>query len=155
MPQEFLNNLRVYAQRLNQSQERMPKSAPVSLTFRKLLGAGADGKSSSHQLARCLRATQEFGMLQRPLDSIQFKRKTKTSFQSCATNHRPQHPLNTDLAKKLRECLEYIVLHELVHVVEPTHDARFIALMDQLMPQWRERRRQLNRMPLSHDSWTY
>jgi hypothetical protein len=80
MPQEFLNNLRVYAQRLNQSRERMPESAPVSLTFRKLLGAGADGKSSSHQLARCLRATQEFGMLQRPLDSIQFKRKTKTSF---------------------------------------------------------------------------
>jgi predicted metal-dependent hydrolase len=44
---------------------------------------------------------------------------------------------------------------KMVHVVEPTHNARFIALMDQLMPQWRERRRQLNRMPLSHDSWTY
>jgi predicted metal-dependent hydrolase len=63
--------------------------------------------------------------------------------------------LNTDLAKKPRECLEYIVVHEMVHVLEPTHNARFIALMDRLMPQWRVRRQELNRTPLSHEKWTY
>ena len=43
--------------------------------------------------------------------------------------------LNTDLAKKPRECLEYIVVHEMVHLLEPTHNARFVALMDRFMPK--------------------
>jgi predicted metal-dependent hydrolase len=59
------------------------------------------------------------------------------------------------VAKKPRECLEYIVVHEMVHVLKPTHNARFIALMDRLMPQWRVRRQELNRTPLSHEKWTY
>lgn len=56
--------------------------------------------------------------------------------------------LNTELAKKPPECLEYVLLHELVHLREPTHSARFIALMDRLMPRWRDRRAMLNRLPL-------
>jgi hypothetical protein len=44
-------------------------------------------------------------------------------------------------SRKLRECLEYVVVHELADLLEPTHNARFIALMDQLMPEWRFRRR--------------
>lgn len=63
--------------------------------------------------------------------------------------------LNTDLAKKPRECLEYIVVHEMMHVLEPTHNARFVALMDRLMPQWRVCREQLNQLPVRHEEWTY
>lgn len=44
--------------------------------------------------------------------------------------------LNTDLAKKPRLCLEYVLVHELVHLLEPTHNARFVELMDRFMPNW-------------------
>jgi predicted metal-dependent hydrolase len=53
--------------------------------------------------------------------------------------------LSADLARKPPECLEYVVVHELVHLLEPTHNARFAALMDRFMPQWRSQRRVLNR----------
>jgi predicted metal-dependent hydrolase len=63
--------------------------------------------------------------------------------------------VNTELAKKPRECLEYIVVHEMTHVLEATHNARFVTLMDQYLPQWRFYRDQLNRLPVSHADWTY
>jgi predicted metal-dependent hydrolase len=63
--------------------------------------------------------------------------------------------LNTDLAKKPRECLEYIVVHEMLHLLEPTHNARFIALLDQFMPTWQHYRETLNRLPLRHEQWHY
>ena len=63
--------------------------------------------------------------------------------------------LNTDLAKKPQECLEYIVAHEMVHLLEPTHNDRFVALMDRYMPQWQERRQLLNRLPVRHEDWEY
>lgn len=63
--------------------------------------------------------------------------------------------LNTELAKKPRECLEYIVLHELAHLREPNHGPRFIALMDRHMPQWRDTRNLLNRLPARHERWSY
>jgi len=63
--------------------------------------------------------------------------------------------LNTDLAKKPRECLEYILVHEMVHLLEPTHSARFVALMDQFLPGWELRRDQLNRLPVRHADWVY
>jgi hypothetical protein len=63
--------------------------------------------------------------------------------------------LNTELAKKPKECLEYIVVHEMAHVLEPTHNARFIALMDGFIPNWRLRRDQLNRLPVRHEEWGY
>lgn len=83
-----------------------------------------------------------------------FVQKMKTKWGSCnpATG---SIRVNTDLAKKPRECLEYIVVHEMVHVLEPTHNARFIALMDRLMPQWRACREQLNRLPVRHEEWAY
>ena len=62
---------------------------------------------------------------------------------------------NTELARKPRECLEYIAVHEMAHLLEPTHNARFIALMDRIMPNWQLRRRQLNQLPVPHDEWTY
>jgi predicted metal-dependent hydrolase len=73
-----------------------------------------------------------------------------------SSNHRARTiRLNTELAKKPRECLEYIVVHEMTHVLEPTHNARFVALMDQCMPQWQFYRDQLNRLPVSHEDWAY
>jgi predicted metal-dependent hydrolase len=83
-----------------------------------------------------------------------FVQRMKTKWGSC--NHRAGTiRLNTDLAKKPRECLEYIVVHELVHLLEPTHNSRFVALMDQFMPKWQSTRQVLNRLPVRHESWSY
>jgi predicted metal-dependent hydrolase len=83
-----------------------------------------------------------------------FVQHMKTRWGSCNGSSRSIR-LNTDLAKKPRECLEYIVVHEMVHLLEPTHNANFVALMDRFMPQWRLRRGQLNELPVRHESWTY
>ncbi len=58
--------------------------------------------------------------------------------------------LNLQLAKKTPECLEYVILHELVHLVEKTHNERFVSLMDQYMPMWREVRTTLNGQTLDY-----
>ncbi len=63
--------------------------------------------------------------------------------------------LNTELAKKPPECLEYIVVHELLHLVEATHNDRFVRLMDRFMPKWQFYRDKLNRLPVRHEAWTY
>ena len=83
-----------------------------------------------------------------------FVQRMKTKWGSC--NHRADSiRLNTDLARKPMECLEYIVVHEMAHLIEPTHNARFIALMDQFMPKWQSSREVLNRLPVRHESWDY
>jgi predicted metal-dependent hydrolase len=83
-----------------------------------------------------------------------FVRRMKTKWGSCnAATHCIR--LNTDLAKKPCECLEYIVVHEMVHLLEPTHNARFVALMDRFMPQWRYYRERLNHLPVRHEDWVY
>lgn len=81
-----------------------------------------------------------------------FVRKMKTKWGSCNPATRTIR-LNTDLVKKPRECLEYIFVHEMVHLLEPTHNASFVALMEHLMPQWRSRRAQLNQLPVCHEKW--
>ena len=63
--------------------------------------------------------------------------------------------LNTELAKKPKECLEYILVHEMVHLLEPTHNQRFRDLMDQFMPQWQHHRNLLNQLPIRHEEWIY
>ncbi len=63
--------------------------------------------------------------------------------------------LNLELAKKPPHCLEYVVVHELVHLLERRHNDRFKAFMDQFMPQWRHHRDELNRGPLAHEEWEY
>lgn len=76
-----------------------------------------------------------------------FVRRMKTRWGSC--NHKARTiRLNTELTKKPAECLEYIVVHELVHLLEPTHNARFVALMDRFMPTWQFHRQALNRLPI-------
>jgi predicted metal-dependent hydrolase len=83
-----------------------------------------------------------------------FVQRMKTKWGSCnpsAGNIR----LNTELAKKPTECLEYIVVHEMAHLLEPTHNPRFRALMDRFMPKWQFYMDQLNRLPVSHEEWAY
>lgn len=63
--------------------------------------------------------------------------------------------LNTELAKKPRECLEYIVVHELAHLLERKHGDRFVALMDGFLPQWKAARQKLNQIPVRHEDWDY
>lgn len=83
-----------------------------------------------------------------------FVQRMKTKWGSC--NHRAGTiRLNTDLAKKPRECLEYIVVHEMVHLIEPTHNTRFMALMEQFIPKWQFYREALNRLPVRHENWQY
>ena len=83
-----------------------------------------------------------------------YVQRMKTLWGSC--NHSTRRiRLNTDLAKKPRECLEYIVVHEMIHLLEPTHNARFVALMDHFMPRWQFHRNQLNRLPVRHEEWDY
>lgn len=93
-----------------------------------------------------------------PLVGVQvrrvFVRKMKTKWGSCNARAGSIR-LNTDLGKKPRECLEYIVVHEMVHILEPTHNARFVGLMDRIMPQWRVRREELNQLPASQEKWSY
>lgn len=78
----------------------------------------------------------------------------KTRWGSCSPARRSIR-LNTELAKKPPACLEYIVVHELVHLLEPTHNERFKALMRAFLPQWEDRRRELNRLPVVHEDWDY
>lgn len=83
-----------------------------------------------------------------------FVQRMKTKWGSCNPETGTIR-LNTDLAKKPRECLEYIVVHEMVHLLESTHNARFAALMDRFMPKWHYRREVLNRLPIRQEAWSY
>ncbi len=70
----------------------------------------------------------------------------KTKWGSC--NHRAGHiRLNTELVKKPKDLLEYVVVHEMVHLLEPTPSERFIALLQENYPSWREARAELNDLP--------
>ena len=81
-------------------------------------------------------------------------RKMKTKWGTC-TPESKSILINLELAKKPPECLEYIVVHEMVHLLERIHNGRFIALMDQFMPKWRFHREELNRLPVRHERWRY
>ena len=61
--------------------------------------------------------------------------------------------LNSELIKKPVACIEYVVVHEMLHLVEPTHSDRFIALMNKHYPAWREARAELNELPLAAAVW--
>lgn len=76
-----------------------------------------------------------------------FLRRMKTRWGSCSPAS-ARIRLNTDLARRPRECLEYVVVHEMVHLLEPSHNACFAARMDAVMPDWRARRKSLNGSPV-------
>ncbi|MHA7218627.1 M48 family metallopeptidase [Arthrobacter sp. MDT1-48-3] len=79
-------------------------------------------------------------------------RRMKTKWGTCITTSRTIW-LNPELAKKDPRCLEYIVVHELIHLLERGHGEKFVALMDQFLPDWRARRDALNEAPLGHEDW--
>ena len=81
-------------------------------------------------------------------------KKMKTKWGTCNVPAR-RIWLNLELAKKPAQCLEYIVVHELVHLMERHHNDNFIALMNNFLPQWRSRRDELNAAPLAHANWSY
>jgi predicted metal-dependent hydrolase len=83
-----------------------------------------------------------------------FVQKMKTKWGSCNTGSKSIR-LNTELAKKPPECLEYIMVHEMVHLLVRRHDDRFTSLMDRFLPNWRFVRQMLNAAPLAHTNWDY
>ncbi len=81
-----------------------------------------------------------------------FIQRMKTRWGSC-TPARGNIRLNTELAMKPMPCLEYIVVHELAHLIERRHNDRFRAIMDAHLPQWPAYRELLNRFPLAYEAW--
>ncbi|PJK23860.1 M48 family metallopeptidase [Mycolicibacterium goodii] len=80
-------------------------------------------------------------------------RQMRTKWGTCNRETR-RITFNTELAKKHPDCLEYIVVHEMMHYFERGHGERFTKLMDGAMSDWRSRRDQLNAAPLAHEAWT-
>jgi predicted metal-dependent hydrolase len=84
--------------------------------------------------------------------SAYFLQRMKTKWGGC--NHRVGNiRLNTELVKKPKDLLEYVVVHEMLHLIEPTHNERFTGLLDRHYPFWREARAELNALPLSAEVW--
>ena len=81
-------------------------------------------------------------------------KKMKTKWGSCNANAR-RIWLNLELVKKPPECLEYLIVHELTHLLVRLHDDRFHALMDKHLPRWQAIRKTLNAAPLAHEVWEY
>jgi predicted metal-dependent hydrolase len=81
-------------------------------------------------------------------------KKMKTKWGACTAEAR-RIWLNLELAKKPVQGIEYIVVHELAHLIERHHNDRFIAIMDKHLPQWRLNQQELNAAPLAHESWSY
>ena len=81
-------------------------------------------------------------------------KKMKTKWGTCSIEEQ-RIWLNLELAKKPSNCLEYIIIHEMTHLLERNHNTRFVALMNQFMPNWKEVKEELNRLPVSHTEWAY
>ena len=81
-------------------------------------------------------------------------RKMKTKWGSCNTEQ-GRIWLNLELAKKPKECVEYILVHELTHLHERHHNERFKHLLESYLPNWRSRQTLLNQSPLSKEDWLY
>ena len=81
-----------------------------------------------------------------------FLQRMKTKWGSC--NHKAGHiRLNTELVKKPKDLLEYVIVHEMVHLLEPIHSDRFMAILGEHYPTWREARAELNELPLTAEVW--
>lgn len=84
--------------------------------------------------------------------SSYFLQRMKTKWGSC-NPAQGNIRLNTELVKKPKDLLEYVIVHEMTHLIEPTHNARFIAILSQHYPSWREARAELNELPLAAEVW--
>lgn len=83
-----------------------------------------------------------------------YVQRMKTRWGSCNADALTIR-LNTELAKKPSKCLEYIIVHEMVHILESTHNSRFQVLLTQFMPDWKYRKQLLNQLPVRHEAWEY
>ena len=82
-----------------------------------------------------------------------FLQRMKTKWGSC--NHAAGNiRLNTELVKKPKDLVEYVVVHEMLHLVEAKHSERFVELLNQHYPTWREARAELNELPLAAEAWS-
>jgi predicted metal-dependent hydrolase len=81
-------------------------------------------------------------------------KKMKTKWGTCNIGAK-RIWLNLELAKKPVSCLEYIIIHEMTHLLERNHNTRFVALMNSFLPNWKEVKEELNRLPVSHTEWGY
>ena len=98
----------------------------------------------------CVKWEQKVGV---KVDEVRIK-KMKTLWGSCNIEAK-RIWLNLELAKKPISCLELVLVHEMVHLIERRHNERFRKLMDRFMPQWRVYRDELNQQPLAHEDWAY
>ena len=81
-----------------------------------------------------------------------FLQRMKTKWGGC--NHTAKNiRLNTELVKKPKDLLEYVIVHEMVHLIEPVHSERFISILEKHYPSWREARAELNELPLTDVTW--
>lgn len=87
------------------------------------------------------------------VDTWQVK-QMKTKWGSCNIEKK-RIWINLELAKKPAHCLEYIVVHEMVHLLERHHNDRFLYYMDTHLPNWRQLKTELNKLPVSHADWSY
>lgn len=81
-----------------------------------------------------------------------FLQRMKTKWGSCNCQSRNIR-LNTELVKKPKDLLEYVVVHEMAHLIEPTHSEKYVAILDRHYPTWREARAELNELPLASEVW--
>ncbi|MEF8702381.1 MAG: SprT family zinc-dependent metalloprotease [Candidatus Accumulibacter sp. UW26] len=81
-----------------------------------------------------------------------FLQRMKTRWGGC-NPHAGNIRLNTELVRKPKDLLEYVLVHEMLHLVEPTHGERFMSLLEQHYPTWREARAELNELPLAAECW--
>ncbi len=81
-----------------------------------------------------------------------YLQRMKTKWGSCNTK-RGHIRLNSELVKKPKDLLEYVVVHELIHLIEPLHSERFVSILEDHYPSWREARMELNALPLSAEEW--
>lgn len=81
-------------------------------------------------------------------------RRMRTRWGSCTPDKRTIR-LNLDLATKHPRCLEYVLVHELIHLLERSHNERFFSMQDMYLPDWRQRRDVLNAAPLKYENWSY
>lgn len=89
------------------------------------------------------------------MDGVQWEvKKMKTRWGTC-NREAKRIWLNLELAKKPEHCLEYVIVHELVHLLERNHTDKFMAYMDKFMPLWRSHKQELNHLPLKHEEWSY
>lgn len=81
-------------------------------------------------------------------------KRMKTRWGTC-NQKTARITLNLELAKKPISCIEYVIVHELVHLIEKKHNDRFVKLMTKYIPKWRSEKEELNRLILAHEEWGY